>query len=122
MRKTRTKPKKSESRWFIEPYDDVTNKVIAMNLASTGRSADESIRSSYPDEHGVHHQVWEVLYSDVARFAASARTAGLKFRVYSMPPGARTIHEFLFSAPHDQNRARKSAPVRDMKKTLDALK
>jgi hypothetical protein len=120
MRKARAKPKKTNTRWFIEPYDDTTNKVIAMNMASTGRSADESVQSSYPDECGVLHQVWEVLYSDITRFSASATNADLKFRVYSMPPGARNIHEFPFSSTHD--RVRKSAPVRDMKKKLANLK
>jgi hypothetical protein len=120
MKKARAKPKKSESRWFMETYDDFANEVVAKYFADTGRSADESVRSSYPDEYGTPHQVWEVPYSDIARFARSAVSASLKFRVYSMPPGARTIHEFPFS--DTRNRTRKSAPVRDMKKLIDALK
>lgn len=121
MKKARAKPKKSESRWFIEPYDDFANEVVAKYFANTGRSADESVRSSYPDEYGTPHQVWEMpSYKDVSRLVSSEETSGAKFRVFSMPPGACTIHEFPFS--NARNRARKSAPVRDMKKALDTLK
>lgn len=119
MKKARTKQKETGTRWFVEPLDNTTNSVIADYLSAIGRSADESVCSSYPDEQGNLHQVWEITYPDITRMSVSARTANLKFRVYSMPLGARNIHEFPFANP--QGRVRKSAPVRDMKKKLANL-
>lgn len=120
MKKSFLKRKKSGTRWFVEPLDDFTNNAIAENMTASGRSADDSVCSSFPDEHGVLHQVWEVPYSDITRLSAGTRQVQLRFRVFSMPIGARNIHEFPFANPH--RHVRKSTPVREMKKKLANLK
>lgn len=101
---------KTGERWFAEAMNDYTNEVIAGYLASSGRSADESVKSSKRDLKGEPHQLWELSADDIRRLVNSKRGCRLDFKIFVLQPHRGSlVREISYTVPRGS--VRKSIPV-----------